>query len=99
MKFLKSKVSGLRDKAYGLLPYVAKAMGAITVWTRKIAGWLVLVGPFAILIEIICRQWSQIIPTVAAIVASLAFSEAQKMRKSFKAWGFESGPGDVNSNA
>lgn len=88
----------LRDKAYGLLPYVAKAMGAITVWTRKITGWFVLIGPFAILVELICRQWGQVIPTIAVIVASLAFSEAQKMRKSFKAWGFEDGPGNVNKS-
>ena len=85
-----------QDKFYSLVPSIAKAIGATTVWTRKAVGWLMWVGLVALVVELICRQWAQIIPTIACIAASMAFTEARAMRKSFKAWGFEEGPGNVN---
>lgn len=85
-------VGTLRDKAYNLLPYVAKGMGFTTIWTRKIVGWFMWIGLVALPFELIFWR-SQVIPTFAAIAASMAFTEASKMRKSFKAWGFEDGPG------
>ena len=98
MKFFTTLRNKATDKFYSLVPSIVKMLGVVTVWTRKVVAKLWWLGLVALVVELICRQWAQVIPTIAVIAASLAFTEAQKMRKSFKAWGFESGPGDVNKD-
>lgn len=87
---LKSKAL---DWFYTQVPLISKVLGPIYLGTRKILTNMVWIGIVAIPIEVICRQWNMIWCTLAAMAASMAASEAVRMRKAFKAWGFgENGP-------
>lgn len=86
-----------KDKAvnalYNLAPKVMKVLGPVYVWARKLLTNMVWIGIVAIPVEAWFRQWNMIWCTLAAMAASMAASEAQKMRRAFKAWGFgENGP-------
>lgn len=94
---MKKTLTNLRDKVldvvYGQAPRLMKVLGPVYVFTRKILTNMIWIGIVAIPIEAIFRQWSMIWCTLAAMAASMAASEAQRMRKAFKAWGFgENGP-------
>lgn len=81
------------DTLYSLAPKIMKVLGPVYVWTRKLLANMVWVGIVAIPIELVCRQWSMVWCTLAAMAASVAAAEAVRMRKAFKAWGFgENGP-------
>lgn len=82
-----------QDKFYTFLPKAMKVIGPLYIWTRKLLTNMIWVGMVAIPVEICFRQWNMIWCTLAAMAASMAASEAARMRKAFKAWGFgENGP-------
>jgi hypothetical protein len=93
MKLFKILKAKALDVVYGQAPRLMKVIGPAYVFTRKILTNMIWIGMVAIPIEAICRQWSMIWCTLAAMAASMAASEAQRMRRAFKAWGFgEHGP-------